>query len=535
MSEEPPHRNSPNIRWEINVPDEDLVTTVLRAAEQLAAPPHRHDTGFAPSFATPEDYNESVLPPDFDRLLSVVGHIHSLFAHDPRLARQASYAREAFGDGETLRILFQSLFPKQRSVPNLDSDGTPILTGREVDILREAACGITNEEIATRLNIALRTVTTHFSRIYKKLNVQRPMQAVARAISMGYLNLDVLDIIAGASHTSARNYRLFDTLVSNMSPLDQGIHDTTFRPLAEFGLLLMILAGRAAAQEKADETQVKLRHAAICGLDSRGKVIQVFGAEHLRGICGMAVAPRQAARQGFTPGHLFVVGDTGHPQNGLNTVSIREFTPEGRFIREFCGGREIGTRLVSGCATFHADGRLLVASGSSTDAILAFRRGGATVRRFANTIPSSFCVRPSGEIYMVHGSSAGNTIRVLDAAGKIQHKFGLTPAGVNYSGIVVNSQGHTWIIRTENEAVTLAEFAPDGTQLRTLSLPGLLFAHLAVDRHDRLYVPCRRSGDVKVLSPDGKLVHQFDLRGKIAPYAVAISDEGRIWVTGEIV
>jgi hypothetical protein len=223
-------------------------------------------------------------------------------------------------------------------------------------------------------------------------------------------------------------------------------------------------------------------------------------------------------------------------ETGLNLAAIHEFTPEGRFVRSFHGGREIGTRLTgSPSLVFHPDGRLLVPSGSSTDALLAFRKGGTVVRRFANIICGPVCVGPpgSGEIYAVYSSGIGCHIRVYDRAGKLRRAFGHTGAGVNYCGIAVTSQGHVWVGRLENEKNVLIEFSPDDAMRRTVSLPGLLqYAPLAVDSQDHLYVPCPRTGDVQVLSPEGKVVKRFDLRGKIAPSAAAVSEDGRLWVAG---
>jgi DNA-binding CsgD family transcriptional regulator len=135
-----------------------------------------------------EDHNGSALPDGLSGLAAVVGHIHSLFAHDLTLAWQAAVAREAFGDGEMLRFLFRNLFPARRPMPHLNPDGSPILSAREVDVLKEAAKDLGHDEIAKRLNITPRTVDTHLAHVYRKLHVQRPMQAVARAIYLGYLS-----------------------------------------------------------------------------------------------------------------------------------------------------------------------------------------------------------------------------------------------------------------------------------------------------------------------------------------------------------
>ncbi len=61
------------------------------------------------------------------------------------------------------------------------------LSERELDVLRLIAEGLSNQEIAQRLFISLRTVKWHSGNIYGKLGVQSRTQAVAKARSMGLL------------------------------------------------------------------------------------------------------------------------------------------------------------------------------------------------------------------------------------------------------------------------------------------------------------------------------------------------------------
>ena len=56
------------------------------------------------------------------------------------------------------------------------------LTLRELEILRQLAVGLTDEEIAERLCISRRTVTTHMSHILAKLDVATRTAAVSRAL-----------------------------------------------------------------------------------------------------------------------------------------------------------------------------------------------------------------------------------------------------------------------------------------------------------------------------------------------------------------
>ena len=63
------------------------------------------------------------------------------------------------------------------------------LTPRELDVLHLISQGLSNNDIADRLVIALNTVKRHNSSIYGKLGVRSRTQAVARARELGLLSL----------------------------------------------------------------------------------------------------------------------------------------------------------------------------------------------------------------------------------------------------------------------------------------------------------------------------------------------------------
>lgn len=56
------------------------------------------------------------------------------------------------------------------------------LSGREIEVLKELAAGLSVKEIASRLNISTRTAKFHLSNIYEKLKVQSQSGAVAKAL-----------------------------------------------------------------------------------------------------------------------------------------------------------------------------------------------------------------------------------------------------------------------------------------------------------------------------------------------------------------
>jgi DNA-binding CsgD family transcriptional regulator len=59
------------------------------------------------------------------------------------------------------------------------------LTPRELDVLRLLPCGLSNAEIATTLFVSSRTVQTHLSNLYAKLEVSGRAEAVAYAVGHG--------------------------------------------------------------------------------------------------------------------------------------------------------------------------------------------------------------------------------------------------------------------------------------------------------------------------------------------------------------
>jgi LuxR family maltose regulon positive regulatory protein len=76
--------------------------------------------------------------------------------------------------------------PVEPSLPRTELLIEP-LTKREMDVLELIAKGLSNQEIADRLFLALSTVKGHARIIFDKLGVQRRTEAVARARDLGVL------------------------------------------------------------------------------------------------------------------------------------------------------------------------------------------------------------------------------------------------------------------------------------------------------------------------------------------------------------
>lgn len=70
----------------------------------------------------------------------------------------------------------------------------PKLSPRELEILKRAACGQSNREIAEAVHSSLKTVDTHMHNILDKLNLQSRTQAVLYAVQNKMLSLDELAV-----------------------------------------------------------------------------------------------------------------------------------------------------------------------------------------------------------------------------------------------------------------------------------------------------------------------------------------------------
>jgi len=65
-----------------------------------------------------------------------------------------------------------------------------VLSEREMEVLRLASRGLSNQEIADKLYLSLRTVQAHLGHIFNKLQVSSRTEAVVRALKEGWITLD---------------------------------------------------------------------------------------------------------------------------------------------------------------------------------------------------------------------------------------------------------------------------------------------------------------------------------------------------------
>ena len=69
----------------------------------------------------------------------------------------------------------------------LEGEGPPPLTGREQEVLRLMAEGLSNKEIAVRLGVSERTAAFHVSNVLRKLGAISRTEAVVRAKERGVI------------------------------------------------------------------------------------------------------------------------------------------------------------------------------------------------------------------------------------------------------------------------------------------------------------------------------------------------------------
>jgi DNA-binding NarL/FixJ family response regulator len=65
-----------------------------------------------------------------------------------------------------------------------------VLSEREIEVLRLATRGLSNQSIASELCLSLRTVQAHLGHIFNKLQVSSRTEAVVRALKEGWITLD---------------------------------------------------------------------------------------------------------------------------------------------------------------------------------------------------------------------------------------------------------------------------------------------------------------------------------------------------------
>ena len=71
-----------------------------------------------------------------------------------------------------------------------ESEGREILSQREVEVMRLAAKGMSNKDIANALFLSVRTVKAHLTNIFNKMGVGSRTDAIVKGLREGYITLD---------------------------------------------------------------------------------------------------------------------------------------------------------------------------------------------------------------------------------------------------------------------------------------------------------------------------------------------------------
>ncbi len=110
--------------------------------------------------------------------------------------RELVAAIRAVCEGESVLdpSIFHKVLRRSASISNKVTvkDPPEDLTEREIEVLRLATRGLSNQEIAAELHLSLRTVQFHFTCLVRKLQVSSSIEAILHGLKEGWLNLNDL-------------------------------------------------------------------------------------------------------------------------------------------------------------------------------------------------------------------------------------------------------------------------------------------------------------------------------------------------------
>ncbi len=95
---------------------------------------------------------------------------------------------------EAILEQLRRLFAGENANTHTTTDSNKELSGREIDVLRLVSQGVTNKEIADKLNISLNTVLTHRKNITAKLGIKTVSGLTFYAILNGIVSGDEIGL-----------------------------------------------------------------------------------------------------------------------------------------------------------------------------------------------------------------------------------------------------------------------------------------------------------------------------------------------------
>lgn len=96
---------------------------------------------------------------------------------------QCVNAGQVWASSSELQFLLEAL--TQPALANFNSNGESRLTARETEVVRCVAEGLTNREVAQRLNLTEHTIKNYLFRIFDKLGVSSRVEVVLYALGNG--------------------------------------------------------------------------------------------------------------------------------------------------------------------------------------------------------------------------------------------------------------------------------------------------------------------------------------------------------------
>jgi DNA-binding NarL/FixJ family response regulator len=103
-------------------------------------------------------------------------------------AIRAVRSGESVLDSMATRKLLERVVNLSKEVP--DENGRGQLSPREIEILRLAARGLSNRDIAEKLGLSMRTVKAHLSNIFNKMRCSSRTEAIVKGFREGYVTLE---------------------------------------------------------------------------------------------------------------------------------------------------------------------------------------------------------------------------------------------------------------------------------------------------------------------------------------------------------
>jgi len=100
-------------------------------------------------------------------------------------------AIRAVARGESLLqpAIAEKMMRRLSARPDTTMHSTNLLSEREFEVLRLAARGLPNKEIAARMSLSIRTVHSHLANIFMKMQVGSRTEAVLLALRQGMISL----------------------------------------------------------------------------------------------------------------------------------------------------------------------------------------------------------------------------------------------------------------------------------------------------------------------------------------------------------